>query len=191
MHRIPTENIKAMNDALISNWNALVDVKDDVYFLGDFAFAKPEQIRKILECLNGKIYFIKGSHDKPINQVKDCFVWTKDKACITIEDSDAVHGSQHITLSHCAHLVWERSHYGAWALCGHSHNSLSATKCDSVSGGLNLDVGVDSAAYYFGGKEPEDIHYRPFAYEDVKSIMTWKQNYIDANSMMIDCDHHE
>lgn len=190
-HRVPTENVEAMNEALMVNWNALVDVDDDVYYLGDFAFANIEQMREIIGCLNGNIHFIKGGHDKKIEQVRDCFVWIRDYYELNIKDDDANRGSQLIVMCHCAFRVWNKSHYGSWSCAAHSHNSCLAIRADETSGGLCLDVGVDSAAYYFGGNEPEDIHYRPFNYENIKSIMAWKKNIIAAKNININQDHHQ
>ena len=45
--------------------------------------------------------------------------------------------SQVLVLCHYALRVWDRAHYGAWHLYGHSHGTLPAW-------GLSLDVGVDS-----------------------------------------------
>lgn len=36
----PFTNVEEMDDALISNWNAVVDKGDHVYHLGDFAGAR-------------------------------------------------------------------------------------------------------------------------------------------------------
>ena len=177
-HRLPKENIAEHDEALMINWNSVVDVDDDVYHLGDFAFGKPERMKEILDCLNGNIHLIKGNHDRNINKVKDCFVWIRDYSVVKIKNDDAEWGIQDIVMSHYAFRVWDKAHYGSFACAGHSHNSLLKTRFNEVGGGLILDVGVDSAAYYFGGDKPEDINYRPFSYEDIKSIMLWKKSVI-------------
>lgn len=61
-------DVKAMHQAMISNWNAVVKENDTVFHLGDVAMhpryekGNPE-ILAILEQLKGKIVFIKGNHD--------------------------------------------------------------------------------------------------------------------------------
>lgn len=57
----PFTDIDHMNETLINNWNDLIKPEDNVYFLGDFCFGKPE---KFLSRLNGHITFIKGNHDR-------------------------------------------------------------------------------------------------------------------------------
>lgn len=53
--------------------------------------------------------------------------------------------------------VWNKSHYGAWMLYGHSHGSL----IDDPNS-LSFDVGVDCH------------NYKPFSFEEVKEIMSHK-----------------
>ena len=59
----PFANVEEMDDALISNWNAVVDKGDHVYHLGDFCWGKRDGWIKYLKLLNGNIHIIKGNHD--------------------------------------------------------------------------------------------------------------------------------
>lgn len=60
----PFPNVWTMNKAIISNWNEVVNEKDTVYHLGDFALGiSDERYAEILSQLNGKIILIKGNHD--------------------------------------------------------------------------------------------------------------------------------
>lgn len=57
----PWNDVKEMDDALISLYNSVVRPSDKVYFLGDIAF-KPTTLN-ILCHLNGDKVLIKGNHD--------------------------------------------------------------------------------------------------------------------------------
>ena len=60
----PFKNIEEMNQALINNWNRVVNDKDIIYHCGDFSFGKAEDISSIVSQLNGKIYLTRGNHDR-------------------------------------------------------------------------------------------------------------------------------
>lgn len=115
----PFENVEQMNETLIKNWNNKVHANDNVYVLGDFAFAKPERVNGILDKLNGKKYLIIGNHDHFLRSKKfdaTKFQWIKDYATIT-------DGAQRVALFHYPIAVWDRSHYGTIHLYGHVHSN--------------------------------------------------------------------
>jgi calcineurin-like phosphoesterase family protein len=56
--------VEEMNRVLINNWNYTVKPEDSVFFVGDFAFGKPDEF---FPKLNGKIRFISGNHDKDLD----------------------------------------------------------------------------------------------------------------------------
>ncbi len=61
----PFIDVKDMNETLVSNWNATINKKDAVFFLGDLAYGKGSKtFDQWADKLNGKIIFIKGNHDK-------------------------------------------------------------------------------------------------------------------------------
>ena len=154
----PFRDVYHMNTELIANWNNIVQPDDNVYIVGDVSFGAPDETNTILNQLQGALYLVKGNHDKAIEkQHSKYFRWIKDIASIMIDDADVKGGKQSIVLCHYAMRVWERSHYGAWHLYGHSHGSLPD---DPHS--LSFDVGVDSH------------NYSPISYEQVKRIMSKK-----------------
>jgi len=59
----PFNNLEEMHDNFINYWNKTITPKDIVYYLGDFSFGKIAQTRGIINCLNGRVIFIKGNHD--------------------------------------------------------------------------------------------------------------------------------
>lgn len=62
----PFSNIDEMDKGLISNWNSKIKSSDTVYLLGDFGAEGCEN--EILKQLSGKIFLIKGNHDKYTNE---------------------------------------------------------------------------------------------------------------------------
>lgn len=126
----PFKSVEDMNEALITLWNAVVRPGDIVYHLGDFAWRDAESI---IKRLNGEKYLIEGSHDDEARKLKKYWRQITPMKIIKVD-------GQTICMTHCAMRVWERSHYGAWHLFGHSHGFLS-------SWGKSFDVGVDAHSY--------------------------------------------
>lgn len=59
----PFANAEEMNEAIIANWNSVVQPEDTVYHLGDFVMHESENIPPILDRLNGHIILVRGNHD--------------------------------------------------------------------------------------------------------------------------------
>jgi calcineurin-like phosphoesterase family protein len=51
-------------DLIIKNWNALVSPDELVLHLGDFALVKKSNFEKITNILNGKLFLLRGNHDR-------------------------------------------------------------------------------------------------------------------------------
>lgn len=118
-----------MDSYLIERHNERVREKDTVFHLGDFCWYKSkEDVAIYIRRLNGRHFFMKGSHDYWID---------KRKACYILEKKIDGH---YIVLCHYAMRTWPRSHYGSWQLHGHSHGNLSIMK-------NQWDVGVDNNEY--------------------------------------------
>lgn len=139
-------------------------VNDVVYYLGDFTLGGLGKFAATLHQLNGWLKILPGSHDQR---------WLKD---FRADESDMhsapghplellppllslevpeLGNAQHpmvIVLCQYAMRVWDRSHYGAWHLYGHSHGSLPGS-------GLSFDIGVDCN------------RFRPFSLEEVAEKM--------------------
>lgn len=131
-------DVEEMNRTIIKNWNATVKLNDTVYHLGDVSILKPEQTREIVDRLNGKIFLIRGNHEKSAEH-KLCqsrFEWIKDYHFLSLN------GGIKIALMHYVMRVWDRKHYGSWHLYGHSHGKL-----EPEAGSYSLDVGVDCWEY--------------------------------------------
>lgn len=125
-HR-PFASVEDMDETMIKLWNERIAKSDLVYHLGDFAFADHTPY---LSRLNGQKRLILGNHDHS-NRVKAAKGWSTIDSLLHVTVDDVP-----LVLCHYAMKVWNRSHYGAIQLYGHSHGSLPG---DSQS----LDVGVD------------------------------------------------
>lgn len=136
----PFENIKQHDETLIANWNAVVQPKDDVYLLGDTGFASPVFLEMIYKKLNGKIYLIRGNHDKSVDRepLKSRFEWIKDVHMLKTQHKGE---KIEIFLSHYSHQSWPKSHHGVPHAFGHSHGKVRGI-------GRSIDVGVDCWNYF-------------------------------------------
>lgn len=153
----PFDTVQEMDQSLIDNWNEIVGKDDSVFHLGDLTLGGMSDARKYLNQLNGKIYIL-GNH------------WHHDKRWLPGNSAGAIPGAPHarvidplvvleipdlpmnnrgyplaVTLCHYPMAVWDRKHYGAWHLHGHSHGQFKYT--GDLAGDFALDVGVDAMNY--------------------------------------------
>lgn len=157
----PFQSVDEMNEELVRRWNEKIGPEDKVYHLGDMAFASSEkETREILDRLHGKIYLIKGNHEKLAKACSDRFEWVKDYYELTVRDDSFAKGKQLVILFHYAIREWKGKYRGTYQLYGHSHGTLP-----DISDALAFDVGVDCHDFY------------PLSWEEVKTKMqqkTWK-----------------
>lgn len=154
-------------EQLITRWNATVGVLDDVYHLGDFAFAgfkKLNAVVDIIKQLNGNIHFIRGNHceDRLWAAIEDQNLihvdWIKHYAEIKVEN-------QKVILCHYPMTIWNQCHHGSFMLHGHTHGSFHGD-------GKILDVGIDNHA-----------DHQVFSWSDIKEAMALKPIAVK--------DHHD
>lgn len=123
-------DVRAMNEALKANWNAVVRPKDTVYHLGDFAHRAGhyDDLLKDFRQLNGRKILIRGNHD---GRDTLALPWAEihDMLSTTI-DSTKVH------LCHYGMRDWPGRRRGVYHLYGHSHGRLPGNS-------QSMDVGVD------------------------------------------------
>jgi len=103
---------------------------DRLYLGGDMAWRKP-QLEYLLSLCPVETFAILGNHDKPFRKIYEAHCkWVGNLLDTNIE-------GQSVTISHYAMRVWNKSHYGAWNLYGHSHGSLPPI-------GMQYDIGIDN-----------------------------------------------
>lgn len=133
----PFQTFWEMDAEIIKRWNSVVAPTDEVYHLGDFAFAKEARIYELVNQLNGSIHLIWGNHDQTIQKSKELqelFVWCKDY-------HEFRYDGDHFILFHYPMYEWNKMHRGAYQLFGHVHGSTVGR------GGRSIDVGMDCHDY--------------------------------------------
>jgi len=162
----PFENIYTHDEVLIKNWNNYVKKDDIVFYNGDIFLGKDRNyLRKILYSLHGKIHYIFGNHDKIIR--KDLLCQERFESCGDYSEVN-INKEYNIVLMHYAMRVWNKRHYGAWQLFGHSHGNLQEDSSRS------MDIGIDCAYKRLDGKIED---YRPISFTEVYDIMKAKENF--------------
>lgn len=133
----PWSTIPEMDEGLIRRWNEVVDRHDDVYLLGDLSFHRREKTAQILSLLAGRVHLIIGNHDeRTVRDLPEYFESISQLRMVRWE-------GERIVLCHYAMRRWDRCHFGAWHLYGHSHGTLPE---DPMS--LSFDCGVDANDWY-------------------------------------------
>jgi len=136
----PFENVYEMNEALIANWNSVVNPEDTVWHLGDFAMkSDAREIAEIYYALNGRKHLIIGNHDVLKDGTLLPALERLDWASVS-HGAEIKHDGHRIMLSHYAGYTWNAEHRGAYQAFGHSHGGLLG-----MPG--SVDVGVDNQDY--------------------------------------------
>lgn len=139
----PFACVEEMNEALINNWNRVVEKDDIVFHLGDFSVGGASEWTSLLDRLNGRIYLVLGNHD--MNNVNQGFMKRFEYVAMQmlIEFS-----KQRIYLNHYPFLCYGGSYRGTWELFGHVHTSPCNSGLDNSRLDMlfptQYDVGVDN-----------------------------------------------
>lgn len=141
-----------MNEALINNWNSVINDDSLVFHLGDFAWGGYNKWKEIRERLNGHIILIKGNHDeKNLTSTgeKELFDYVSYQMKIRVE-------GRQVYLNHFPFLCYGGTYRSkddaVYQLYGHVHSGQFS------KGGRDLprleyifptqyDVGVDNNNY--------------------------------------------
>jgi calcineurin-like phosphoesterase family protein len=152
----PFSSVEEMNEKLIQNHNSIVKPNDQVWLLGDFAFAKQNEIINTLKRLNGNKHLVLGNHDSNIENNPRPYIGNGFSTIQRYKELKI--DNKLIVLNHFSLRTWLKNYNGSWHLFGHSHGKLDPL-------GLSVDVGVDSP--FITGK----AEYRPFSIDEIKLFM--------------------
>lgn len=128
-------DVAYMNEAMIKEWNALIEPQDLVYILGDVAFLPAQKAAVTVNRLNGTKILVEGNHDrKALNDptFQGCFQEVHKYLDINYNGTKVV-------MFHYPISEFDQQHRGAVHLHGHLHGGLSGLEHFRV-----LDVGMDA-----------------------------------------------
>lgn len=146
----PFKNIDEMNETIIENWNKFINKDDVIFHLGDVGFGKFEQLKPIIDKLNGKKYLIQGNHDRlNKNYYRELgFEWIKSKHIMILSEIKLI-------LLHRPPL-WNNNIDNSFLyIYGHTHGKSSNTK-------NKIDIGTDTN------------NFKPYNMTDL--ILNYKKN---------------
>jgi calcineurin-like phosphoesterase family protein len=119
------QSSKEHDEAIIANWNSVVEPEDDVYVLGDIMLGDNEWGRECMNRLEGRIHLIRGNHDtdKRWYEVYP-YIHTVEEMCGW---AHVIHYRKyHFYLSHfptdTANIEAESLHQCMLNLFGHTHS---------------------------------------------------------------------
>lgn len=121
----PFKNVDEMNSKILSMFDLLTKDGDDVYFLGDFAFLKPKNEKKVEEYLKKitdkvNLYITYGNHDNYYMKKLYSKYAVKTGWLNKIKIDDKT-----VTLCHFPMTAYHKSHWNAWHLYGHLHRNTN------------------------------------------------------------------
>jgi len=139
----PFKDVYEMHETIIYNWNEVIHDNDTVYYLGDLTFGSVNKTKEIIYALKGKIVYIKGNHDKGIEQYSDRFEGIYDYFHL-------VYNKQRYVMMHYPILSFPGVYRGSFMLYGHCHGNLQPiyNKNGQQILSKRLDVGCMNHNYY-------------------------------------------
>lgn len=154
-------SVRAMEELLIVNHNAVVHKGDRVIHVGDFAFrGEPKRARAILAQLNGSHHLVIGNHDD-----RDTLnlPWAgTPQHMMMMKDGDV-----RLCIQHYALRTWPGYHRGVIHLYGHSHGRIPADD-------RSCDVGVDA------------WNLTPTCIEQIKARLALAPSHVDPETQEFD-----
>jgi len=144
----PFSSTEEMEEEMSRKWNEIVGPKDIVYHLGDFTLGGLEDAMRYFSMLNGEVRILDGTTHHDSRWMDDAYsmakpIGTKTNHVLTLSRMTVLErvAEVPIVLCHFPFAIWDRKHYGAIHLHGHSH-------CQYQAPGRIMDVGVDCNDFY-------------------------------------------
>ena len=122
---------KEMDEEILRRFQG-VDENDDLWIVGDFAFARNAESRRyvadLFNAIPGRKHLVRGNHDHKgtLN-----LPWASVRELVEVKDQE-----QNLVLCHYPLITWNKARYGTLHLFGHVHKEFTG-----YEGALN--VGVD------------------------------------------------
>ena len=131
-------DVDYMTEAMITEWNEIVEPIDTVYILGDVAFMSGYTAALIMMRLNGRKILIEGNHDR--KTLMD--VNFRNQFAEVHKYYTTTYDGNFITMLHYPIAEWDRMHRGALHFHGHLHGNTSGLEEFRA-----LDVGMDATGF--------------------------------------------
>lgn len=153
----PFDSVEEMNQALINNWNSVVEKTDTVFYVGDFSWYDVENVISFYERLNGEMVVVRGNHDS----------FSADEVPFSVVDTCTMsHNGVQFYLQH--HPMTVPDDVPWWLIHGHTHNNeLTAHPL------INADTNRINVSC-------ELLNYTPISLDSVVSLI---QNESYANTI--------
>jgi calcineurin-like phosphoesterase family protein len=114
-------DVDYMNQAMVQEWNDLIEPEDLVYILGDVAFLPAPKAIEYMRRLNGRKILVQGNHDRKLLQdagFRGCFEEIHHYLDINYNGTKCV-------MLHYPIAEWDQMHRGAVHFHGHLHGGVS------------------------------------------------------------------
>ena len=112
-------DVNYMNEAMVAEWNSIVEPEDMVYILGDVAFLPAQKASEYMERCNGRKILIQGNHDRKLlndpsfrREFKEVHQYLRYN-----------HDGQLVIMMHYPIYEWDQMHRGAVHFYGHVHGA--------------------------------------------------------------------
>lgn len=115
------DDVVYMNQAMVKEWNDLINPEDTVYILGDVAFMSGSDAGRLINRLNGRKILVEGNHDRKTLQdatFRGAFAEVHKYLDIT-------YNGHKIVMFHYPIAEWDQMHRGALHFHGHLHGNTS------------------------------------------------------------------
>jgi len=136
-------------ELIIENWNNIISDDDIILHLGDFSFGNIDMVKSITEKLNGKIYMIRGNHDRRGKK------WFRRVGIEVIPSFEVQIKNFKYKFTHKPNLELPKKHYN---IHGHWHE-----KCPFLHETKNNSFGVNVSV--------EMIDYTPVQFIEIIEIL--------------------
>lgn len=160
----------------IINETAMAD--SELYIIGDLAMGnKWKAAEHVSKLAARRKHLVLGNHDEDLGDFW-CQTGLFDSVKLRLKFK---HHDKFLVLDHHPSLEWDRCHYGAWMLHGHTHGDLVLQDFNMEKYRI-FDVGFDASRKFDTGYgfNPMNHAYKPFSF-------TWLQSYMDDK---IKLEHH-
>lgn len=114
-------DVAYMNEAIVTEWNALISPSDTVYILGDVAFLPATKAVEYMRRMNGSKILVQGNHDRKLLNdpvFRRCFQSIHHYLDINYAGTKCV-------MFHYPIAEWNQMHRGAVHFHGHLHGGKS------------------------------------------------------------------